>query len=161
MKKAVFIDRDGVVNKKRNDYVKSKNEFILLEGVIESIRLLNKNGFLVIIVTNQSAINRGILTKETLDEIHELMRTELRSHGCVIDAIYYCPHRPEEDCNCRKPRPGLIKKALNDYNISPNESWFIGDDETDMIAAKNAGIRGIRIKTDENLLSFVKRVCGS
>jgi len=159
MKKAVFLDRDGVINKKREDYVKSVSEFILLEDAPKAIRLLNENGFSVIIITNQSAVNRGLISHEDLEKIHESMKLQLKEYNSFIDAIYYCPHRPEENCYCRKPKTGLLKQAMKDLSVRSEDSWFIGDCESDREAAKREGIRFIKVETDSGLLNTVKKIC--
>lgn len=161
LNKAVFLDRDGVINRKRDDYVKNVGEFTMLQGVAEAIKLLNGKNYLVIIITNQSAINRGLLTHEGLGKIHDFMKSEIGNHGGAIDAIYYCPHRPDENCRCRKPQTELVERAIKDYSISTDLSWFIGDSESDMITAKKIGIQEIRIKENGSLLAAVNRICTS
>lgn len=159
LNKAVFLDRDGVINKKRDDYVKNVSEFVMLQGVPEAIKLLNENKFLVIIITNQSAVNRGLLTHDDLAKIHDFMRNELKKYGAFIDAIYYCPHRPDEGCKCRKPQTELVEQAIKEHFISAGSSWFIGDSESDMITAKKTGVREFRIEENGNLLEAVNRIC--
>lgn len=158
MNKAVFLDRDGVINKKRDDYVKNINEFAMLPDVPKAIKLLNQKNFLVIIITNQSIVNRELVTHEGLAQIHDFMKNELEKHGAFVDAIYYCPHRPDENCKCRKPRTELIEKAVKNHLISTNLSWFIGDSESDIMAAKKAGITAIRIKENGSLLEAIGRI---
>jgi len=156
MKKAVFLDRDGVINKKRSDYVKSINEFVMLKDVPTAIKLLNNNDFLVIVVTNQSAVNRDYISREELENIHKFLSKQLQKQNSHIDAIYYCPHRPDENCDCRKPKTKLISKAIKDFSIDKNSSWLIGDNETDIQAAKSIGIKSIKMETDASLLECVK-----
>lgn len=156
MKKAVFLDRDGVINKKRSDYVKGINEFVILKDVPTAIKLLNDNNFLVIIITNQSAVNRGYLSEKTLECIHQFLAAQLQKQNCHIDAVYYCPHRPDENCDCRKPKTKLISNAIKDFSIDRNSSWLIGDNETDIQAAKSMGIKSIKMKTDTGLLECIK-----
>jgi len=156
--KAVFLDRDGVINQKRNDYVKNINEFILLDDVPDAIKLLKENNFLVILITNQSVINRGFLTHERLEKIHEYMKKQIQKEDSYIDGIYYCPHRPDENCKCRKPLPGLLHQAIKDFSIVKEQSWFIGDSQSDMEAAEQAGIKSIKIQTDSNLLVAVNQI---
>ncbi|MEO9307236.1 MAG: HAD family hydrolase [Nitrososphaera sp.] len=158
MNKAIFLDRDGVINKKRDDYVKNTSEFVMLPKVSEAIRIMHEKKFLVIIITNQSAVNRGLLTHKGLEQIHEFMKDELKKYGVNIDAIYYCPHRPDENCNCRKPRTELLEKAIKDYQISTDLSWFIGDSETDIEAAKKIGIKHVKIEENGSLLNAIKYV---
>ncbi len=160
MNKAVFLDRDGVINKKRNDYVKNIDEFVFLKDVPKAIRLLNGKKFLVIIITNQSAINRGFLTHEELNKIHSFMTDKLERENAFVDAIYYCPHRPDQKCFCRKPNTELIKNAINEYSISTKSSWFIGDSESDILAANRMDIYSIKINENGSLLDAVKTICG-
>jgi histidinol-phosphate phosphatase family protein len=158
LKKAVFLDRDGVINKKRDDYVKNVSEFVILPDVSQAIKLLNEKKYLVIIITNQSAINRGIITHDILAGIHEFMKGKLGKEGAVVDAIYYCPHRPDENCSCRKPATGLIERAIGDHSISTDSSWFVGDSESDMLAAAKLGIKAVRMEQDASLLEAISEI---
>ena len=106
--KAVFLDRDGVINKKRIDHVKSVDEFKIFSNVGDAIKLLRDKGYLVIIITNQSVIGRNIISEKKLDEIHIELKNYLKQSNTYVDSIYYCPHIPEQNCDCRKPKPGLI-----------------------------------------------------
>lgn len=158
MNKAVFLDRDGVINRKRDDYVKNTSELVILPDASKAIKLLNENNYLVIIITNQSAINRGIITHGILAEIHELMKKEIGKYGAHIDAIYYCPHKPDENCSCRKPKTGLIEKAISDYSISIDFSWLVGDSESDTLAAAKIGIKAIQMEQDTSLLEPISKI---
>jgi histidinol-phosphate phosphatase family protein len=146
--KAIFLDRDGVLTRERPDYVKTPNELEILPGIGPPLRALRERGFRLVIVTNQSVVGRGLATHDDLDRIHEKLQSELKRMGCYIDAIYYCPHVPEEKCSCRKPQPGLILKATKDLGIDVNDSWMIGDKEIDLEAAKRAGCRGVQVETN-------------
>jgi D,D-heptose 1,7-bisphosphate phosphatase len=129
--KAVFLDRDGVINVlDMGSYVTSWDKFIFLEGVIEAIVELNRAGYLVIIITNQSAINRGLMTEEDLKEIHSKMLAEIENAGGHVEGIYHCPHAPDENCGCRKPNTGMFDKVNQDYEIDYANSWFVGDFES-------------------------------
>lgn len=161
MKKAIFLDRDGVINRKRVDYVKTIDEFVMIDGIERAIRMLKNNGYLIIVITNQSAVNRGLLTEEGLNDIHNHMLKELKKNGAKIDGVYYCPHRPEENCECRKPKPGMLIKAINDFSISAQDSFFVGDSESDIRAAKGAGVCGIQIDKNQGLLEIAKTICDS
>jgi len=158
MIKAVFLDRDGIINKTRDDYVKTIQEFEILPNVAEAIRLLNNKNILVIIISNQSAVNRGLLSIETLNKIHKFLQLELSKTGSKINAIYYCPHKPDEFCNCRKPKPGLIFKAAQELKINLDNSILIGDSQSDIEAAYNAGIKSILMKSDSNLLKVIESI---
>ena len=154
--KAVFLDRDGDINEKRNDHVKNIDEFKIFSGVGDAIKLLRDKGYLVIIITNQSAIGRKIISEKKLDEIHTELKNYLNQHDTYVDSIYYCPHTPEENCNCRKPKPGLLIKATSDFDIDLEKSYFIGDSESDLNAAKEARCKGILLENDQTLLEIVQ-----
>ena len=155
MTKAIFLDRDGVINKERKDYVKSIEEFQILDGVPESIKMLKEKGFVVIVITNQSAINRGLVTIETLNEIHNHLQKILKDNNTSIDDFYFCPHIPDENCQCRKPNPGMLIKAVQDHDIDMNQSFMIGDSLTDVQAAQKAGCKGILLNQNQTLLELV------
>ena len=161
MSKAIFLDRDGVINQERNDYVKNLSEFKIFSGVAEAISLLKKKNFLIVIITNQSAINRKLLNKKTLEKIHSSLRDYLKRNNTSIDAIYYCPHTPEENCSCRKPKPGLILKAAEDLKIDLKKSWMIGDSKKDIEAAHTAGCNHILLKNNQKLLDLIKEFINS
>ena len=158
MFKAVFLDRDGVINEERKDYVKNLDEFIILKGVSKAIKLLKEKNFLVIIVTNQSPVNRKLLTENQLNEIHNYLQVNLRKDHTTCDAIYYCPHKPEENCKCRKPKPGLLLRAAEEHSIDMKNSFLIGDSMTDIKAADTAGCKGILLKENESLLEIVENL---
>ncbi len=146
MNKAVFLDRDGVINEEVN-YLSKVKEFKFIKNVIEALKLLSKTGFKIIIITNQSGINRGYFTVEDLKRIHEYMLKEFKKESIRIDKIYVCPHRPDENCNCRKPKTGLLIKASEDFNINISKSYFIGDKTVDIETGKNANCKTILVKT--------------
>ena len=148
--RAIFLDRDGVINEERKDYVKDPSEFKLIEGSLHAIKLLKEKKYSVIIITNQSAINRGLLTIEKLNEIHELLKTKLKKLNTSIDGIYFCPHKPEENCPCRKPKSGLILEAAKEHDVDLENSWMIGDSQKDILAAKRAGCNSILLKKIRN-----------
>ena len=154
--KAVFLDRDGVINKKRIDHVKSVDEFKIFSNVGDAIKLLRDKGYLVIIITNQSVIGRNIISEKKLDEIHIELKNYLKQSNTYVDSIYYCPHIPEQNCDCRKPKPGLIFEACQDFDIDLKNSYFIGDSISDLDAAGNAGCKGILSKQHQNLFELVK-----
>lgn len=149
--KAVFLDRDGTINKYVG-FLRDIDDFELLPGVAEAVRLINASGYLAIVVTNQPVIARGEVTIPQLQEIHNKMETLLGAEGAYLDAIYYCPHHPHKgyegevpelkiDCDCRKPKPGMVLKAAEEFNIDLSLSWMIGDGENDIKAGKAAGCR--------------------
>lgn len=144
--RAVFFDRDGVINKEVN-YLDSPEKVEILPGIAEAVKLLNDNNFKVVIITNQSGIARGYFTINTLNEIHNLIQNELMKSSAKIDAIYFCPHHPDDDCNCRKPRIGLIKRAETELDIDLTSSYLIGDTISDIQAGINAGLKSILVLT--------------
>jgi len=146
--RAVFLDRDGVLTRERTDYVKTPDELEILPGIDAPLREIRERGFRIVIITNQSVIGRGLTTHHEMSKIHEKLRQELSRLGCTIDGIYYCPHRPDEGCSCRKPEPGLILKASGELGINMARSWMIGDKAIDLEAARRAGCRGVRVPTN-------------
>ena len=158
MKKAIFLDRDGVINKKpaEHDYVKSWKEFILLDGVVESLKLFHSLGYLTVVITNQAGISKGLMTEYTLQDIHNQLNKLLLKSGIKIDRFYYCPHQDRDHCRCRKPKPGMIEKAVKDHDIDLKDSILIGDSETDLKLGQNAGINTIIIRPNSNLYRAVK-----
>ncbi len=157
--KAVFLDRDGTINKYVG-FLRDIDDFELLPGVTEAVRLINASGYLAIVVTNQPVIARGEVTVEQLQEIHNKMETLLGDEGAYLDAIYYCPHHPHKgyegevpelkiDCDCRKPKPGMLLKAAEDFNIDLSQSWMIGDGENDVRAGKAAECKTALIGTED------------
>ncbi len=141
MNRAVFIDRDGTIARDV-PYCSRPEDFELLPGAAEGIRILNEQGFKVVVVTNQSGIARGYFTEEMLTQIHQKMLRELARRGAHIDAIYYCPHHPDDGCDCRKPKPKLVLQAARDLNIDLAQSYVIGDSEMDIELARQAGCAG-------------------
>lgn len=156
--KAIFLDRDGTINKYVG-FLKNEKYFELIPGVSSAVKSFNDNGYLVIVITNQPVIARGEVTIEELNNIHNKMETLLGKDGAYVDAIYYCPHHPHKgyegeitelkiECECRKPKPGLILKAAKDFNIDIASSWMIGDSENDILAGKNAGCKTALISSE-------------
>ena len=141
MKKAVFLDRDGVINRKapEGQYVTRWEEMEFLPGAKEAIRSLNQAGFLVIVVTNQRCVAKGLISTDELDSIHARMRSEFKAAGATIDAIYYCPHEFVPPCACRKPEPGMLLEAARTHDVDMAASWMIGDSDHDVQAGQNAG----------------------
>ena len=169
--KAIFLDRDGVINK-HIGFLRKSEEFELIPGVIEGIKAINKSGYLAIVVTNQPVIARGECTFDELQKIHDKMETELGKEGAFVDAIYICPHHKDKgfvgerpdykfDCDCRKPKPGLLIQAAKDFNIDLSQSYMIGDNVTDVESGKNAGCKeSIMVETNKKgvLLDTVKKI---
>ncbi len=147
--RAIFLDRDGTINKYVG-FLKSADDFVLADGAAQAIKLINESGRLAIVATNQPVIARGEMTVEELDRVHDKMQTLLGREGAYLDAIYYCPHHPDKgfegerpeykvDCNCRKPKAGMLLSAAERFNIDLSQSWMIGDGENDVLCGRNAG----------------------
>ena len=160
MNKAIFLDRDGVINNDTGHYYIYKPEdFVLNEGVIEALQLFKANGFLLILISNQGGISRGLYAKEDVEKVHALFTNILSQHHIQLDEIYYCPHHSEyENCLCRKPKPLMIEKALARFDIDPKQSWMIGDHAKDLEVAENAGVKGLQIEKNSNLLVAAKQI---
>lgn len=172
-RRAVFLDRDGVINVRLpgGAYVTRWEEFAFCEGAPEAMKMLQDAGYLLIVVTNQRGVGRGLMTEEDLGEIHRRMREELSKEGVVLEAVYFCPHDLDAMCRCRKPLPGMIEKAVEDRGIDAAGSLLIGDSVSDMEAGKAAGVSGLFItssreetpagyRTAPSLLSAARAVTG-
>ncbi|MBN1916906.1 MAG: HAD family hydrolase [Verrucomicrobia bacterium] len=143
--KVVLIDRDGVVNYDRPDYILEVSQFRFIHGSERAIRLLTQSGYQVHIVSNQSAVGRGLMTQATLDEITAYMLARFEKAGAHIESVSYCTHTPDDHCDCRKPKTGLIDALIDKYGFNPARAWFVGDNLTDMTAGNAAGCRTILI----------------
>ena len=141
----VFLDRDGVINVERGDYTKTIEEWKWAPGALEGIKRLTEAGFGIIVITNQSCISKGILTEAELAGLHEFMLGKIRESGGDILKIYHCPHQRSDGCTCRKPEPGMLLQAAKDYGINLSNTFFVGDAQSDMEAARRAGTRSILI----------------
>lgn len=181
IQKAVFLDRDGTINKYVG-FLRDIEEFELIDGVAEAIRIINASGYLCIVVTNQPVVARGEVSIRQLEEIHSKMETLLGMEGAYVDAIYYCPHHPDrgypgeiselkKECDCRKPKPGMLLKAAKDFNIDLSRSIMLGDGENDIKAGLSAGCKSVlidsqninekqelgEVQTVDSVLTFVKK----
>ena len=176
--KAVFLDRDGVINRYVG-FLRNIDAFELLPGAAQAIKKINASGYLCIVVTNQPVIARGEVTVAQLNEIHNKMETLLGQEGAYIDGLYYCPHHPDKgykgevaelkiDCDCRKPKPGMLLKAAREFHIDLGKSWMVGDGEKDIKAGQNAGCRTCLIgresfgqdRTVDSLYEFADQILG-
>ena len=171
MIKLIILDRDGVINEDSPDFVKSPEEWHAIPGSLEAIALLNKANILVAIASNQSGLARGLFSEITLDAIHRKMAHALMTHHGYIDRIFYCPHGPNDDCDCRKPKPGLLLQAMHYFHVTPEETCFVGDSQRDIDAAIAAHCQPILVrtgngkkiehnKTYNNLLEFAQSLTG-
>ena len=145
--RAIFLDRDGVINVNRPDHVKTWDEFDFLPNALIALRKLAASDFRIIITTNQSAIARGLVAQETVRDIHARMLAAVERAGGRIDAVYYCPHHPDDKCGCRKPQPGLFEQAARDFQIDLARSFVVGDALSDVAAALAIGARPILVMT--------------
>jgi D-glycero-D-manno-heptose 1,7-bisphosphate phosphatase len=151
MQKAIFLDRDGVINKEIGDYVTSHNDFEVLEHVVPNLKKLKDAGFIFIVITNQGGIAKGLYTHDELSIIHKKMNDYLAHHQLQFTEIYYCPHHPAtSNCLCRKPGSVMIEKAIAKYDINPALSFMIGDKERDVEASQAAGVKGFLIEANED-----------
>ena len=148
MYKLIILDRDGVINKDSPEYVRSPEQWHAVPGSLEAIAKLHKCGYKVVVATNQSGIARGYYTPETLEAIHKKMINQVENAGGRLDEIFVCPHGPDDNCDCRKPKPGLLLQAAEKFNVDPSEMVMIGDSMRDIIAAKNCGADAMFIKSD-------------
>lgn len=144
---AIFLDRDGVINRNRADHVKTWAEFEFLPGVLPALRRLTQLEWPVVVISNQAIVGRGLVSQYALDAINMHMITTVQSVGGRIDRAFYCPHRPEDQCGCRKPRPGLLLQAAEEMKLDLADSFFVGDAESDVMAAKAVGCRPVLVKT--------------
>jgi D-glycero-D-manno-heptose 1,7-bisphosphate phosphatase len=156
--RAIFLDRDGVICKNRPDHVKSWAEFEFLPGVKESLAALSRLDLPLIVITNQAAIGRGLMTVELLEDIHQRMVTEIAAHGGRIDRIIYCPHRPEDGCDCRKPKPGMLVQAAAEIGIDLTRSYLVGDAATDVQAGQQVGCHNILVLTGRGVEQLISTV---
>ena len=147
MSRAVFLDRDGVINQSppEGDYITRWEDFHILPGVAEGIALLNHADFSVIVVTNQRCVAKGLITEADLQQMHARMTDDLARAGAKIDAVFYCPHDIEPRCDCRKPAPGMLLSAARLHGIDLRASWMIGDSDNDVEAGRNAGCKTARV----------------
>ena len=150
----IILDRDGVINENRADYVKSCQEFRFLAGSREAIAKLTQAGHRIIVCTNQAGVARGHVSIETVEEIHRYMLAGIAEFGGAVEKVYYCPHGKDENCSCRKPRPGMLLRARDELGVDLSEAVFIGDSMTDVRAALAAGVRAILVLTGLGVEQF-------
>lgn len=149
--KYVLLDRDGVINQDSNDFIKNPDEWQAIPGSLEAIAELFRNGYRLVVITNQSGIARGLLDLGTLAAIHTRMHDRVGQSGGRIEAVYFCPHAPDDLCDCRKPKPGLLTRFARDYRISLADIPFIGDSLRDIQAGLAAGASPFLVKTGKGL----------
>lgn len=154
----IILDRDGVINHDSEAYIKSPDEWLPIEGSLEAITQLNNAGFLVAVATNQSGIARGYYNLDTLQEMHNKMQAMLAEMGGKIDCINYCPHGPTDNCDCRKPKPGMLLKIADKFSAPPESITFVGDTVSDMKAAEAANIPFVLVKTGKGSKTYEDNV---
>ena len=150
MNKAIFLDRDGIINEEIGDYVKRFEDFKLLPHLAETLKNYQSQGFLIIVITNQGGLAKGLYTLTELNKMHQYFLTEMEKEGVTIAEIYFCPHHPDfnGNCLCRKPGSLLVEKAMARFNIDPKASYFIGDRPRDAEAGEKVGVKGILVPSN-------------
>ena len=157
MNKAVFLDRDGVINHEIGDYVYKIEDFKFNTGLFTALRLLKEYDYKLIVVTNQGGIAKGRYTHDDVNELHKFMLEKFSEERIVIDDVYFCPHHNKiTPCLCRKPDSIMIEKAIAKHHIDASQSYFIGNNERDILAGEKAMVKGILIETNKNIISTVK-----
>ena len=146
-RKAIFLDRDGTLNKDDKGYTHKIEDYSLHEGVIDGLKKLKDAGFLLFIISNQSGIGRGLYKEQDMHNFNDHMLKEFKEHGIEIKEIYFCPHNPEDSCDCRKPNPKFVKEAEEKYDLDISNSWVIGDHASDILLAKNSGAKSVYLLT--------------
>ena len=154
--KAVFLDRDGVLNQEMGDYVCKLADFHILDN-FDALKTLQDKGYLLLIATNQGGLAKGWYSEDELGKMHSKLKEAYKEHGVEFTDIYYCPHHPDFTgaCDCRKPKPGLLLRGIEQYDIDPAQSYFIGDRERDVEAGTAAGVKGILINSDQPISSVL------
>ncbi len=160
MNKAIFLDRDGVINKEIG-YVFRVEDFILTNDIIPTLKKLQAAGFIFVVITNQSGISKELYTANDVERVHAYMMSLMKEHEIKISEIYYCTHHPDvEPCICRKPDSGMLEKAIARFNIDVKQSYMIGDKDRDFEAAEKAGVKGIKIESDAPLMGIAEDIIG-
>ncbi len=162
MNKAVFLDRDGVINNGDLYYTYKKEDFIFNDDIFESLSLLKKNNFILIVITNQGGIAKGEYSQKEVDSLHQYMCNELEKNNIYISEVYYCPHHDSlESCICRKPDSGNIEKAIARFDIDVQKSFLIGDGERDIEAGEKVGLKCFKTDKNQSILAICKTIINS
>lgn len=157
MHKAVFLDRDGTINIDYG-YVYKPEDLTLLPGVVEALRTLQKEGYLLIVITNQSGVGRGYFTLEEVNRFNNLLQRTLKEQGVTITDFFTCTHAPEERCNCRKPSPLMVNEAIRKYDINPSQSYMLGDKKSDVECGNNANMTSYLVTPKHSLLYWSNQI---
>jgi D-glycero-D-manno-heptose 1,7-bisphosphate phosphatase len=154
--KLVILDRDGVINHDSDEYIKSPEEWVPIPGSLEAIARLHREGYKVVVVTNQSGVGRGLFDMNMLGRIHSRMLEAVRAKGGEIDAIFFCPHRPEDNCGCRKPQPGLYQEVTERLKVNLSGVYSVGDSERDIIVARLVSARPVLVRSGKGKRTLKK-----
>jgi len=159
--KYLFIDRDGVINKDpggwtETGYVSEWKDFHFIPGTLDALKILKEKGVKVIVASNQGGVNKGIYTQEQLNKVNDLMLKEIKKNQADIEEVFYCIHKDEDNCACRKPKPGMLEMAAKKYNVDVKRIYFIGDDKKDILAGKKIGCKTILVLSGKSSLKSVE-----
>tara|TARA_B100000809_G_scaffold266402_1_gene328963 strand:- start:8916 stop:9398 length:483 start_codon:yes stop_codon:yes gene_type:complete len=159
MIKVVFLDRDGVINFEPGDYTFEVEHFKIVDGLFDALHLLKAKGYQFIVITNQGGISKGIYNHKAVNTVHGYMQDCFRENKIDLLDIYYCPHHSvNEKCICRKPDSLMLEKAIARYNVDKTTAYFIGDSKRDVLAAENAGIKGVLVKSNDQLINYLYQI---
>lgn len=158
MNKAIFLDRDGIINVEIGDYIKRFEDFTLLPQLGEALSLLKSKGYIFVVITNQGGLAKNLYSTEELDKMHRFLEDEMRKFDVHFEEIYYCPHHPDYNgkCLCRKPGSQMIEKAIARFNIDPSQSYFIGDKQRDVDAGNAVGVKGVLVESNPQILKLAQ-----
>lgn len=157
--KAIFLDRDGVINEERGEYTFRIEDFILNDGLIDALKIFQTKNYKLIVISNQSGIAKGIYTKQDVELLHSHLKSIFKNHGVELAEIYFCPHHPDfSKCLCRKPDSLLLEKAIARFNIDASKSYFIGDADRDVEAGEKAGVKTIKVMPNSSLMNVIHLV---
>ena len=154
--KLIILDRDGVINFDSDEYIKSPEEWVPVPGSLEALARLHREGYKIVVATNQSGVGRGLFEMDMLARIHSKMLEAVRAKGGEIDAIFFCPHRPEDDCDCRKPRPGLFQEIVERLKVNLSGVYAVGDTEGDVVAARSVAAQPVLVRTGKGKRTLKK-----
>jgi histidinol-phosphate phosphatase family protein len=160
LNRAILLDRDGVINEDRDDYVKNWAEVRFIKGTRRALKQIHQAGIPIVVITNQAAVGRGIISEANLSDIHTRMQRAIKKSGGAISKFYYCPHHPDDQCRCRKPRSGLLKRAARDLNLNLADCFFVGDTLKDVQAGRRAGCRTVLVQTGQGEKTLQKILTG-